>query len=409
MPRISHKLAVGGQLHGKDWKNICLNGTIIRELTARKCQTYQVRFDKIENVIVNVLAEEEEQVVTKSLSAPEVLFDDSKSSLEEEEEQNMNVIDLTSSYELFRRFLPLNYIEQFVIDSINVRGRDTSNWNKSRDYTTYDAPNFNDPLYSVRSFINAFNSNLIEALGEKNKIPDHRKIPRKPHPIGQEWKTVADGTAAYVLRLTRPWFGSGRTIVGDSWFGLPKLCLLLMESGLYSIFHVKKRRGWPLNYPQDMIQKLGNAYGSYFSKVAVVNGTHLIAASLKDRKPQCIIATASTTTQGDKVERVVKERNNSSLVKFARPKIFSEYSSSKGAIRDNMTSFHDVMRGLNWEMHVLAFLLGIAEANAFLSFKKWRNGAHDVSHFDFRRQLAFKILNGNYLYLEIHHQIHPKN
>ncbi|CAG8844222.1 44045_t:CDS:2, partial [Gigaspora margarita] len=213
-----------------------------------------------------------------------------------------------------------------------------------------DAPNFNDSLYSVCSFINAFNSNLIEAvrpgntlcieetinswLGEKNKIPGHRKIPRKPHPIGQEWKTVADkygSTAAYILRLIRPWFGSRRTIVGDSWFGSPKLCLLLMESGLYSIFHVKKRRGWPLNYPQDMIQKLGNIYGSYFSKVAVVNSMHLIAASLKDRKPQCIIATASTTTQDNEVEHIVKKCNNSSLVKFARPKIFSEYSSLKGA------------------------------------------------------------------------------
>ncbi|CAG8776771.1 19417_t:CDS:1, partial [Gigaspora rosea] len=67
----------------------------------------------------------------------------------------------------------------------------------------------------------------------------------------------------------------------------------------------------------DMIQKLGNTYRSYFSKVAVVNSTHLIAAFLKDRKPQCIIAIASTTTQGDEVERIVKERNNSSLVKFA--------------------------------------------------------------------------------------------
>ncbi|CAG8670343.1 13183_t:CDS:2, partial [Gigaspora rosea] len=64
-----------------------------------------------------------------------------------------------------------------------------------------DAPNFNDPLYSVCSFINAFNSNLIEP-----------------------------NTAAYVLRLTRPWFGSRCTIVGNSWFGSPKLCLLLMEN-----------------------------------------------------------------------------------------------------------------------------------------------------------------------------------
>ncbi|CAG8647923.1 4774_t:CDS:2, partial [Dentiscutata heterogama] len=121
------------------------------------------------------------------------------------------------------------------------------------------------------------------------------------------------------------------------------------------------------------------------------------------RKPQCIIATASTTAADDEVERVVKERNNSSLVKFTRPKIFSEYSASKGAvdinnqIRDNMTSFHDVMRGSDWEIRVLAFLLRIAEANAFISFKKWRRGAHDTSHFDFRRQLAFEILNMDYL------------
>ncbi|CAG8820676.1 22932_t:CDS:2, partial [Gigaspora rosea] len=126
-----------------------------------------------------------------------------------------------------------------------------------------DTPNFNDLLYSVSSFINAFNSNLIEAvrpgntlcidesmnswLGEKNKIPGRRKIPQKPHPIGQE-----------------------HAIVGDSWFGSPKLCLLLMENGLYSIFYVKKRHGWPLNYPQNMIQKLDNTCGSYFSKVPVV-------------------------------------------------------------------------------------------------------------------------------------------
>ncbi|CAG8586735.1 24724_t:CDS:2 [Gigaspora rosea] len=172
-----------------------------------------------------------------------------------------------------------------------------------------DAPNFNDPLYSVCSFINAFNS--------------CRKILRKPYPIGQEWKTVADGFTNIIIQLEPceekkiEQKKHRRTIVGDSWFGSPKLCLLLMESSLYSIFHIKKRREWPLNYPQDMIQKLGNTYRSYFSKVAVVNSIHLIAASLKDRKPQCIIAIASTTTQDDEVEHIVKECNNSSLVKFA--------------------------------------------------------------------------------------------
>ncbi|CAG8849650.1 13456_t:CDS:2, partial [Gigaspora margarita] len=144
--------------HGEDWKDLCLNDTIIRELTSKKCKIYQVHFDEIENEIVDVLAEEEEQTVTEPFSVPEALSDNSESSLEEEEEQNMDVIDLSilvnwqeqpvtidqrainlvynhvckvnvssislaSLYELFRRFLPLNYIEQFVINSINIRGR----------------------------------------------------------------------------------------------------------------------------------------------------------------------------------------------------------------------------------------------------------------------------------------------
>ncbi|CAG8852828.1 33993_t:CDS:1, partial [Gigaspora margarita] len=68
---------------------------------------------------------------------------------------------------------------------------------------------------------------------------------------------------------------------------------------------------------------------------ANIDGVYLIAASLKDRKPQCIIATASTTTKADEVKRVIKEGNNSSMVKFARPKIFYEYSCSKGAVDIN--------------------------------------------------------------------------
>ncbi|CAG8744075.1 12507_t:CDS:2, partial [Racocetra fulgida] len=51
-----------------------------------------------------------------------------------------------------------------------------------------------------------------------------------------------------------------------------------------------------------------SVYGSYYSKVATVNNVYLIAASLKDRKPQCVIATASTTTIADEVEHIVKER-----------------------------------------------------------------------------------------------------
>ncbi|CAG8856605.1 14512_t:CDS:1, partial [Gigaspora margarita] len=163
-------------------------------------------------------------------------------------------------------------------------------------------------------FVDAYNKNLIEAvkpgktlcidesmnswLGSKNKIPGCRKIPRKPHPVGQEWKTVADGstniiiqlepcedkeiekkwvvsdygsTTAYVLRLLQSWYGSRRTVIANSWFGSPKLCIALMQNGLFSICHVKKKREWPINYPHNMVQRLESTYRSYFSKVANID------------------------------------------------------------------------------------------------------------------------------------------
>ncbi|CAG8516007.1 2456_t:CDS:1, partial [Dentiscutata heterogama] len=80
-----------------------------------------------------------------------------------------------------------------------------------------------------------------------------------------------------------------------------------------------------------MVQKLESVYGSYFSKVANIDNINLIAASLKDQKTQCVIATASTTTKADEVKRVIKKHTGSSIIKFTRPKIFYDYSCSKGA------------------------------------------------------------------------------
>ncbi|CAG8703261.1 11080_t:CDS:1, partial [Racocetra persica] len=290
MPRISKKLTIGGrvsckasilpkeiiqqqhlQQRGRNWKNLCLYGTIISELTSRKCRKYQVSFEEFENVTVDILAgnlryekqailNQEELAVTELSPTHEEFSDDSESSLDEEEaENNEEVIDLSttinwqeqpvtidqravnlaynyeckinissislaSPYELFRQYLPLDYIEQSVINSINIRGRDTSNWvylnineymrwlglwvlmfvfpvadryfywRADQEHTQplapfnfqcwmsrtrfeqivschtlialdeLNNPNLTDPLYPVRSFINVFNSNLIDAV-----------------------------------------------------------------------------------------------------------------------------------------------------------------------------------------------------------------------------------------------------
>ena len=94
------------------------------------------------------------------------------------------------------------------------------------------------------------------------------KIKGKPCHIGNKLKTACDGrskvvlgielyegkdvmkekeftgllgaTAATCLRLTKAWKGTGRVVIGDSWFGSVKSAINLMKiNGVYSILLVK--------------------------------------------------------------------------------------------------------------------------------------------------------------------------
>ncbi|CAG8695889.1 10412_t:CDS:1, partial [Cetraspora pellucida] len=56
----------------------------------------------------------------------------------------------------------------------------------------------------------------------------------------------------------------------------------------------------------------------------------IATASLQDKKPQCIIAIALTTINADEVKHVVKNNISSEIVKFKRPKVFYKYLQAKG-------------------------------------------------------------------------------
>ncbi|PHZ10704.1 uncharacterized protein RHIMIDRAFT_239526 [Rhizopus microsporus ATCC 52813] len=140
-----------------------------------------------------------------------------------------------------------------------------------------------DPLYQIRSTIQAFNDHMPKCIipGKYLVIddsmnqwlgastPNLKKVPRKPHPIGQEFKTLADNHCycilrvdtvsdpcpkefdkdpgikklrATVKRLVKPWFDSGRTVITDPWFSSPDMISMLMNHGHYSIMQVTKRR-----------------------------------------------------------------------------------------------------------------------------------------------------------------------
>ena len=61
---------------------------------------------------------------------------------------------------------------------------------------------------------------------------------KKPCPK-KRWHSSLGATTATPLRLTEPWHGSGRIVVGDSWFGSVKTALNLRKNGLHFIGQVK--------------------------------------------------------------------------------------------------------------------------------------------------------------------------
>ena len=99
-------------------------------------------------------------------------------------------------------------------------------------------------------------------------LPGKIKIKRKPRPIGNEIKDMSDGrthivvqmelyegkeameskghvkkygaTCATTLRLTRPYHGTGRTIIADSWFGSVKTAIALRNLLLVKMFRLEE-------------------------------------------------------------------------------------------------------------------------------------------------------------------------
>ena len=193
----------------------------------------------------------------------------------------------------------------------------------------------------MRDFLRAYNDNLVNALTPGKYLcvdesmnqwlghgmPNLKKIPRKPHSIGQEYKTVADvntcciiqldfsgdtcqrefddahrlKTVATTCRLTKPWFYSGRTIIADSWFGSPAMVRAMKQHGLYSIMQVKKRKYWPRDMPPDVLELLNPSFGS--SVCMKSRDDDVFVAALRDKKPKVVIANCGVTAPSPLVTR----------------------------------------------------------------------------------------------------------
>ncbi|CAG8647065.1 10777_t:CDS:2, partial [Diversispora eburnea] len=189
-----------------------------------------------------------------------------------------------------------------------------------------------DPFHFARQFHDAFNENLTKAIlpGPYLCMDESMKL----HPIGCEFKALADAQINLFLRLDP---AEPSEFIADSWFGSTDACISLYNYGLYSILQIKKRRYWPRNIPHDITGALEDTYGS-------------------------------------SVSRTCKKNNGSGDVKFRRPVVFDEYNEFRSAVdilnnlRDNAFSYHDVLVSKRSVDRIFAFYFSVVEANSFSTY-----------------------------------------
>lgn len=280
-------------------------------------------------------------------------------------------------------------------------------------------------------------------------IPHATKIPRKPRSVGCELKCVADGlthimlrveiqegkeamkekewNTAYgagtsvTLRLTRPWAGTGRTVVGDSAFGSVKTLIALHKiNGLFGLLMVKTAHTkYPMKYMGEWSkQQEANPDARRGAHVSVTStytiddsGTNhkMFAVGWKDLTNKTIVSNRGTTNEGNPTKKTrhkvisVEGRAVQRIREFLvpRPVAIEMLFDSFGAvdfndgIRQGIFNMEQYWKTRLYWHRILASLLGVIFTNCFLAYRMEQQAAHseDIDDFNtFMGKLAYQLI-----------------
>ena len=174
-----------------------------------------------------------------------------------------------------------------------------------------------DPFLPVRAFAEAVGKRaelsivpggiitIDESMGQYtgDKMPGKMVVPRKPIPVGREYHTACDVesgiciamemvegqvrdrqkefagelgvTTATTLRMSKPWWGTGRIFVGDSWFASVKTAIEMKKRGCDFVGMVKTAHaGFPVRL---LHSSRGGNKGDLASATCKKDGIKLLA------------------------------------------------------------------------------------------------------------------------------------
>lgn len=144
------------------------------------------------------------------------------------------------------------------------------------------------------------------ACGESCILLNAEVVEGKELDAQKKWRDEVGASTATTLRLCEPYQGTGRTIIGDAWFGSLNTAEWLMDVlGLHSILAVKTgHRGFP---KEELIAEIaGTRFSQSFKKVEVnlECGTKTFyAGGFMDKKPMLVVGTCGTSLPGQQLQR----------------------------------------------------------------------------------------------------------
>jgi hypothetical protein len=269
--------------------------------------------------------------------------------------------------------------------------------------------------------------------GYVNGLPCQKKIKRKPVSTGVEIRNAADADSrillqleiqeekesmdskpfiaetnnkphtAAVLRLVQPWFGTFRTIYGDSAFASVNTAMKCWEYGLYFIGLVKTAYS---EFPKGFFSQKSSSMqpGDSIHLQATKNDRSLIAVGWKDKVLKTFIATAGSSAPGkprikERRHRVTKEKIS---VSVATTSIGSEYFTNAPAIdihnhyRQGILEMERNIRTRAWDDKLAFTLLGMIMVDAYLMYiLDHPNEKQSYRLMDFVNDVAYYLLEND--------------
>ena len=279
-----------------------------------------------------------------------------------------------------------------------------------------------DKFWEVRELINSWNLNMYKyyipswvcCLDESVSIwinrwtcPGWIFIPRKPHPFGNEYHTIADGltnilfwaeivegkdapnfpvpfeekgqTSGLLLRLTRGIWQSGRVVILDSGFCVLQGIVELMKKGVYSSALIKKRKYWPKLIKGAKID--AEMVRHEIGKTASINGTldnikyNIFCLKEPDYVCKLMSTYGGLCPPGRERKGTARTCDDGSVVKFTYDEPWANHFDYRHCVdnhnnlRHSKPSLEETWRTFRWAIRVLAFFLGLSEVNTFLIFR----------------------------------------